>query len=181
VTDLFTIAGAVISGCERYRYLLTRTWDPALRPAGFIMLNPSTADATLDDPTIRRCVGFAQSWGAGGIWVANLFGLRATDPRALYKAADPVGPDNDAHVRRVAEQCRPVVAAWGVHGCHLGRDLAVAKILAAVGVPVMCLGVTKAGRPRHPLYLPADSPLVPFVVAGAADVPHVVRQDAKPR
>jgi hypothetical protein len=94
--------------------------------------------------------------------VANLFALRATDPRELYKAADPVGPENDAHVRAAAEQCHPVVCAWGVHGGLRLRDERVGRLLVDVGVPVACLGTTKDGHPRHPLYVAAKTELVPY-------------------
>src|SRR5262245_19133112 len=96
--DLFQTKEALISPCGLYRYWLTRTWDNSLRRVCWVMLNPSTADAEQDDPTIRRCVGFARSWGAGGIIVVNLFAFRASDPKALLRAADPVGPDNDGHI-----------------------------------------------------------------------------------
>lgn len=150
---------AVISDCGRYRYRLNRSWDRMKATAGFIMLNPSIADATQDDPTIRRCVGFARAWRCGGLCVVNLFAFRATDPADLFAAAEPVGPENDDHIRAVLRQCRPVVAAWGAHGGHLGRDRAVREIIAAVGVSVFCLGRTKAGQPRHPLYVAAATKL----------------------
>lgn len=156
------IGAATLSGCGTFRYQLTRTWDAALRPAAFVMLNPSTADATADDPTVRRCVGFARAWGCGGIEVVNLFAFRSPNPSDLLSAADPVGPENDGYVRRAAEQCRPVVAAWGASFPPGPRVGAVLDILARVGVPLMCLGVTKGGHPRHPLYVPAVAKLVPY-------------------
>jgi hypothetical protein len=157
------LSSAVISECGRYRYRLTRTWDAALDPACFVMLNPSTADATHDDPTIRRCVGFARGWGCGGIVVVNLFAFRATDPAEMFRASlAAIGPENDRHVRDAAEQCRPVVAAWGAHGGFLRRDAAARRLLVDVGSAVLCLGVTKQGHPRHPLYVPAAQPLVPL-------------------
>jgi len=158
--------GAVISPCGLYRYRLTRTWDRELRPAAFVMLNPSTADATVDDPTIRRCVGFAKREGCGGIVVVNLFALRSTDPAGLLAAADPVGPDNDRHIREAAEQCHPVIAAWGAHGDHDLRNLHVRDMLGEISVGVMCLGTTKGGHPRHPLYVKGDAPLVPWMTRG---------------
>lgn len=166
MSDLFdteprSSSGAVISACGKYRYRLGRTWDAALRPACFVMLNPSTADATEDDPTIRRCIGFAKSWGCGGIVVVNLFAYRATDPKQLLKAADPVGPDNDEHIRAAVVECHPVVAAWGVHGVLRQRDGRVKWLLERWGVLPKCLGKTKDGRhPRHPLYVRADTALV---------------------
>jgi hypothetical protein len=118
----------------------------------FIGLNPSTADATADDPTVRRCVGFAKTWGFGGVDVVNLFAFRATEPRVLRRAADPTGTENDAHLLEVAATAGRVVAAWGIHGSYRGRDEAVLGLLRAAGVKVSCLSHTQAGHPRHPLY-----------------------------
>ena len=149
---------AWFSGDRTYRYLLTRRWD-VMRPVmGWIMLNPSTADAFQPDPTITRCMGFARREGCGGIDVCNLFALRATDPRALAGHDDPVGPGNDdflADLARLAEG--PVVAAWGAYGGASGRDGRVARLFAGVGVPLRCVGTTKAGAPRHPLYVRGDA------------------------
>src|SRR3954453_788312 len=107
---------AVISACGRYRYLLTRQVGPGTRTAVFIMLNPSTADATDDDPTIRRCIGFARQWGCGRLAVLNLFALRATDPAWMKQADNPVGPENRDWFDRTfpASHDGPVVCAWGV-------------------------------------------------------------------
>ena len=99
--DPFMKSDAVISDCGKYRYRLTRKWGYG-RPCGFIMLNPSTADALHDDPTIRRCVGFAKAWGCGALIVVNLFAVRATSPREMMRADDPVGPENKEHVQRAA-------------------------------------------------------------------------------
>jgi hypothetical protein len=159
------LKNAVVSECGLYRYRLTRVWDTALGSACFIGLNPSTADATTDDPTIRRMCGFAREWGCGGIEVVNLFGFRATEPADMLAAADPVGPQNDSYIRRAAEQCFPVVASWGVNGTFRGRDEAVKRILLKVGVAVSALKLTKQGHPSHPLYLPADTRLVSFLNA----------------
>lgn len=144
---------AEISGDGLYRYSLIRRWSagPTLR---WVMLNPSTADAHVDDPTIRRCTGFARAWGYGEIVVHNLFALRATDPRALRVHADPVGPDNDLYLRRVGSPPVPTVCAWGAHGALHGRDRAVLAVLAESSTQVLCLGTTRAGQPRHPLYVP---------------------------
>lgn len=158
---------ALISDCGRYRYWLARSWSDEPRVV-FVMLNPSTADARLDDPTIRRCLGFARTWGAGGLVVVNLFALRATNPAALLAVADPVGPDNDAHLIGHAGGCAlndpplAVVAAWGAKGTHLGRDRRVVTMLRARGVHLQCLGKTAEAHPRHPLYVRGDAPLVPF-------------------
>lgn len=156
-------ATATLSPCRTYRYALTRRWNPAVEGVAFCMLNPSTADALADDPTIRRCVGFAKAWGYGALLVVNLFGLRATNPDELYTHPDPVGPDNNAVLTEWAERIGgPIVAAWGVHGRHLDRGRQVTALLRQHGARVMCLGTTKDGHPRHPLYLRADTLLTEF-------------------
>jgi hypothetical protein len=145
-------SGATFSPCGRFRYRLWRTWKKGGRLVTFIGLNPSTADATADDPTIRRCVGFAKAWGFGGVSVVNLFAFRATDPRELKRAVDPTGPKNDAHLFAAAAEAVKVVAAWGVHGSHRGRDEEVIELLRKSGIRATCLQRTAAGHPRHPLY-----------------------------
>lgn len=138
-----------------YRYNLWRLWDD--RPhAVFIMLNPSTADASEDDPTIRRCMGFARSWGYGGICVVNLFAYRSTDPRALASVPDPVGPRNDQQIDATLGGADLVVAAWGAHGT-LGARSATVRALVEKHRPLYHLGLTKNGSPRHPLYLRSDT------------------------
>ncbi|GAB4590015.1 DUF1643 domain-containing protein [Nocardia sp. IFM 10818] len=142
---------AVVSACGTYRYLLTRRWAQHAPVLGWVMLNPSTADADADDPTIRRCIGFARAAGFGGIVVRNLYALRATDPRALRRHPDPVGPDNDAHLARCADE-KITVLAWGSGGgARAGEVLA---LLAEHGVRAYHLALTRDGHPRHPLYLP---------------------------
>jgi hypothetical protein len=155
-------ASAVLSPGGSYRYLLSREWDEALPRCLFIMLNPSTADATQDDPTIRRCIGFAKAWGYGTLDVCNLFAWRATDPKALLKVADPVGPENDAHIRRAAAGAGLVVCAWGNHGMLMLRGKAVNDLLRREGIASSCLGVTGTGQPKHPLYLRGDSIAVQY-------------------
>lgn len=153
---------AVISPCGRYRYVLERQWRAAAPAMTIVMLNPSTADANTDDPTISRCIGFALREAFGGIRVLNLFALRATDPRELMNADDPVGPDNDDHLRRWIGNARRVVAAWGRCDQQLRRDR-VAEVLALLpDTRWLCFDTTKDGHPRHPLYLPSDEPLRPF-------------------
>ena len=149
-------SGAVISPCGAYRYKLTRFWDRPDVPGwvNFVMLNPSTADANLDDPTIRRCVGFAKSWGYGGLVVTNLFAFRATDPAALKTAPDPVGPDNDAMITAVASGAALVVCGWGNHGAG-GRSAHVLGLICAAGATPYALRLTGLKQPTHPLYLPA--------------------------
>lgn len=116
----------------------------------FVGLNPSTADETRDDPTIRRCMAFAKAWGYGGLCMTNLFSFRATDPKDMKAAADPVGPENDAHLLALAEGAGVIIAAWGANGTHKGRDKDVRKLLPTL----YCLAMTKGGHPGHPLYLP---------------------------
>lgn len=157
-----TERGALISECGRYRYHLSRRWTDA--PAVvFAMLNPSTADGLDDDATIRRCMAFARAWQLGGIEVVNLFAWRARDPGELLQTADPVGPDNDAHIDRVtwaaAREDRPVVAAWG-NRAPAGR---VEQVMALQGMRrLSALAVTRHGAPAHPLYLPGDLRPVPY-------------------
>ena len=156
-------SNAVLSPDKQYRYMLSRRWATG-SPAIFVMLNPSTADAEADDPTVRRCMGFAMTWGLAALVVINLYAYRATDPHDLWKARDPVGPDNDKWLRReflIADSIgAPVVAAWGVNA-HEDRVRAVTALPGAHRM--VCLGRAKDGAPRHPLYMPADSPLTPWI------------------
>lgn len=158
-------ATAVFSPDRTYRYLLTRDWGLAPRLV-VLMLNPSVADADVDDPTIARVIRFAMREGCGGLVVLNLFALRATDPAELARTADPVGPDNDAMLDVVtADRAQPVVIAWGAiayRPAHRSRTNTVTERLRARGVPLRCLGRTRGGHPRHPLYLPATAPLTPW-------------------
>src|SRR4051794_40545206 len=154
---------ACFSQCGKYRYSLTRQWNVDRPSICWIMLNPSTADGFQDDPTIRRCIGFSQSWGAGGIEVVNLFAFRATQPTALFAARNPIGPQNDGHlIGSVTRPDRRVIAAWGCHGGRGGRDLRVLALLLRHGVHVECLGRTKDGHPRHPLYVPGRQATEPM-------------------
>jgi hypothetical protein len=127
------------------------------------MLNPSTADATLDDPTIRRCRSFASSWGFSGITVANLYALRSTDPAALWLHHDPVGPENDAYVAEMAMKHGSVVCAWGANARD-DRVATVVKLLRNARAQLTCLGTTKSGAPRHPLYVRGDQLLIEWVM-----------------
>lgn len=154
---------AVISSCGSYRYLLTRPCEvvrPERGTALFLMLNPSTTDADSDDPTIRRCRSFARAWSCNGMTVANLFALRSTDPAALLANGDPIGPDNDTWLRRLAREYGDVVCAWGAHSMAKARGGQVATIMQSAGARLWCLGTTKHGHPRHPLYVPSDQQLV---------------------
>lgn len=147
-------SGAAISDCGLYRYQLWRAWDDGLPAVNFLMLNPSTADASEDDPTIKRCLGFARCWGFGRLDVTNLYAYRATDPTRLKAVADPVGPINDQYLRAVAVESALVVCAWGANA-DPDRAAEVLDMLAACDGKMRHLGLTKAGQPRHPLYLPA--------------------------
>lgn len=140
---------AVLSDDARYRYALWREWDPSRGVVLFLGLNPSIADDVNDDPTLRRCIGFASRWGFGGVCLGNLFGYRATKPGHLKSVNDPIGPDNDKWILRLDRQAQLTVAAWGNHGTLLGRDSAVTLSLNNL----YCLGKTKQGAPRHPLYV----------------------------
>jgi hypothetical protein len=157
-------SSACISACGRYRYALTRRVGRGERKATFILLNPSTADAVVDDPTIRRCLGFAQRWGCGRLVVLNLFAFRATNPADLKRAADPVGPENRVWFNRMLRDLDgPVVCGWGVQGTHRAQDLVVLEWLDEFGIGPVALGLTKDGHPRHPLYVPYSAELIPFV------------------
>jgi len=144
---------AVYSDCERYRYLLTRTWDPSGRKALFVMLNPSTATELQNDPTVERCERRARALGFGAFRVTNIFAWRDTDPKAMRAAADPIGPENDTALSQSAPWADQIIAAWGTHGAHLNRGPAVEGLLRASGQPLYHLGLSKAGHPKHPLYI----------------------------
>lgn len=149
-------SSADLSECGQYRYRLTRRWGMGGN-AVFVMLNPSTADAEVDDPTIRRCIGFARAWNQGGLIVVNLYAYRATKPSDLWKTADPVGPDNDRYLSKTFAAANvensPVIAAWGANA-KFDREFKVADLASRAGLDLDALGVTKDGAPRHPLYMP---------------------------
>lgn len=123
-----------------------------------IGLNPSTADETKDDPTIRKCIGFAKIHGFEALCMTNLFAFRATDPRDMRKEPDPIGPENDARLSECAKDAGMVLAAWGKHGEHMGRAAAVMSMFPNL----VCLGTNLDGSPRHPLYVPYEQKLIPF-------------------
>ncbi len=154
---------AILSDDGKYRYSLSREWATG-GPVVFVGLNPSTADDQVDDPTIRRMMGFARKWGFPGIMVVNLFAVRMTNPASLVGVPDPVGPDNDHVLRSIDQVADLVVVCWGNDGIFKARCDAVVKILAEVArvVPVKCFGLTNTGQPKHPLYLAADTPLVEY-------------------
>jgi hypothetical protein len=163
---------------RRHRYLLGREIGKAQgdllagwhSPAGhgpllFVMLNPSMADGRRDDPTFRRCTAFAVAWGFTALEVVNLFARVCTDPEALFDDADPVGPRNDAWIRRCARRASLVVCAWGAAGGRRGIERAaeVVGLMHQCGVRLNHLGLTSTGAPRHPLYLPADARPTPWM------------------
>lgn len=181
----YTDKHAILSGDSKYRYLLRREWrgthepknwrwfgakDGEGKPLGepkaalFVMLNPSTADAEQDDPTTRRCVGFAKAWKFERLEVVNLFAYRATDPRALLKLGhddDPVGWRNQEYIRDASFRAGLIVCAWGAHGAHLGQDETVLGWLAG-DAPIVALARTKDGHPKHPLYIPTAAEPRPY-------------------
>lgn len=150
---------AVFSPCKRYRYRLTREWGPGDK-VGFLMLNPSTADCSVDDPTIRRCIRFASSWGFDGIEVCNLFAWRATDPLQLRSVTDPVGPENDEYLHQLPSRVRIMVVAWG--NFRHDQDRADQVLGRLPECDMRCLGQNNNLSPRHPLYVPANAPLMEF-------------------
>lgn len=159
---------AIISECGTFRYWLRRQWDSALPTLAFIMLNPSTADADIDDPTIRKCIGFARRLGFGGIVVVNLFAFRATQPADLKRAGYPAGPENNQYIAMAAgaaNQGGRVVCAWGVNARKLSRPAEVLESLHRYGVTPHALKLTDDGVPWHPLMLPYSCELQPMRVA----------------
>lgn len=146
-------SSAIYSDCERYRYALTRVWEPGGKRALFVMLNPSTATERQNDPTVERCERRARALDFGAFRVTNIFAWRATDPRDMRAAADPVGPGNDAAISQAAPWADTIICAWGTHGAHLGRGPQVETLLRATGRPLFHLGLSKAGHPKHPLYI----------------------------
>lgn len=161
---------AVFSADRVYRYRLERRWPTgtlavAARQVHVIGLNPSTADESTDDPTIRRLIGFARDWGYGSLVVTNLFAYRSTDPTRLTMAertVGAVGPQNDQHILQAARSSGMTVAAWGHWGRLFGRDRAVLSLLARHSAPICMFGLTKHGYPKHPLYLPRTTQPVPW-------------------
>lgn len=151
--------GAEFSDDGEYRYRLWRTWDVERPTLAFLMLNPSTADETTDDPTVRRCIGYAKDWGFGTLVVGNLFALRSTDPENLYDHPDPVGPENDAHLEEICDEAEKVIAAWGHHG---GLDDRGAEVTRTLDADLFALDTTKDGHPVHPLYQPKDADPKPY-------------------
>ena len=162
-------SSAIISPCQKYRYTLYRRIPQVVRwvkPCLFIMLNPSRADALLDDNTIRRCKGFANSLLCTDLTVVNMFALRATYPADLLLSPDPFGPDNERHLNEQLDihwNIGVIIVAWGAH--KIVRERSSVSLLKRLSERAHCLGMTKDGSPRHPLYVKADQPLVPWTYA----------------
>jgi len=155
-------SGAIFDETGRYRYLLWRCWDQhsSAGAVTFVMLNPSRADAVKNDPTVRRCLGFARCWGYGALQVVNLFAYCATNPCELDQATDPVGPLNDEYVEFASQSAQQLILAWGDRGRIGNRDQQVLILLKAL--PAFCLGITRRGQPRHPLYLASQTQPMPW-------------------
>ena len=162
---------AIFSGCGRYRYRLERIWDPEKPILPWVLLNASTAGPIRNDPTVTRVIGFTRRWEFGGLWLVNAYAAVATKPRDLFAMGDNVGPRNRYYVQRtICDAYRlsrfltgqselPVIVAWGNHGARGEQDRRVLEWISSAGAParIQCLGVTKLGCPRHPLYRPADT------------------------
>jgi len=144
---------AIYSPCERYRYALTRVWDKGGDKVLFVMLNPSTATEVQNDPTVERCERRSRALGFGSFRVCNIFAWRATDPRDMRAQPDPVGPGNDAAISLGCDWADTIICAWGTHGAHLERGAKVEHLMRATGQPLLHLGLSKAGHPKHPLYI----------------------------
>ncbi len=144
---------AIYSDCEKYRYALTRIWQPEGRKVLFVMLNPSTATEMQNDPTVERCERRSRALGYGAFRVCNIFAWRATDPRNMRAQEDPVGPQNDQVIAEGCDWADDIVCAWGTHGAHRDRGPEVETLMRATGLPLAHLGLSKAGHPKHPLYI----------------------------
>ena len=156
------IRTASFSRCKLYRYQLTRRWDEGQGSCVFIGLNPSTANAEKDDPTIRRCMGFAHDWGFQSMTMVNLFAYRTPHPDLLKKSTEPVGPVNRRALKRALDSANCIVAAWGVHGDFAQQAHRLRPLFS--NYPLYCLGLTKQGQPAHPLYQRRDSTLQTFEI-----------------
>lgn len=162
----YSVSWAVISACQTFRYILVRHWDESnCRRLVFVMLNPSKADAQLDDTTVRKCIGFAQRLGFGGIEIINLYAYRATKPADLKAAGWPVGPDNFNHHAAVLNMAHArnangvVICAWGANARGRPEVARFQELALAFGVPLYALKRSADGTPHHPLMLPYSSKL----------------------
>lgn len=156
--DLQEISGAEFSTCGKYRYGLWRKWNDDLPCIMFIGLNPSTATATMDDPTIRRVKRFAKDWGYGGVYMCNLFAFISPYPEDLKTCDNPVAA-NDWHLAVFASKCKDILFAWG----NFPEATERAKIVSDVFPKALCLGINKNGTPKHPLYIAANTKPIPFL------------------
>ena len=156
--DLFPdTSGAYFSPCRVWRYTLWRIWDASLPSVNWLMLNPSTADEFVLDPTLKRCLNFSREWGYGGMVITNLFAYRATKPAVMKAYHEPVGAENDRAIIETASGADLVVCGWGNHGSHRRRDKEVLGLLSMAKVRLHCLTVNGDGSPGHPLYLAGNS------------------------
>jgi hypothetical protein len=163
VAGFSSSAGAIFSECRRYRYVLWRTWEKTKKAhIAFIGLNPSTANETVDDPTIRRCIEYSKELGFGGMFMLNIFAFRATDPKVMKAESDPVGADNDYWLRKICCEYTDdlVIAQWGNHGVHRGRSTEVRRLVPQLH----CFGITQIGEPKHILYQPYG--IKPLLLSG---------------
>lgn len=161
-TSPYLESDARISDDGMYRYLLRRTWDFTKLRVLIIMLNPSTADATIDDATIRSCVRLCKWRNDGGFEVVNLFALRATNPAELKTVADPVGPSNNDVIEAAIMRCDIAICAWGAYPGAIERGRTVRGLLRLRRPAVFCWGKTKDGAPKHPLYIKSGTALETF-------------------
>lgn len=146
------IKRAVLDKTKKYRYTLERYWGKnKANFVNFILLNPSTADAVRDDPTVKACIEFAKRWGFDGLVFTNLFAFRATKPAQMKACLNPHGPMNDIHIKRIGRKARKIIIAWGNYGIHCNRCREVIALLGSK--KLFCLGLTKSGQPKHPLYI----------------------------
>lgn len=160
MSDLLLERDAVISDCGKYRYLLRRTWGGRQPRALFVMLNPSTADAMIDDATIRSCIRLSRGLGYGSFEVVNLFAVRATDPAEIAITTDPVGDPRNADTLCAAlGRCDIAIVAWGAHPMAMQRTDLVLSTIRGYKPAAYCFGKTKAGAPKHPLYIKSGTPL----------------------
>ena len=158
MNGLLVNKNATFSDCRKYRYALSRTWNGKKKTILFIGLNPSTANEKIDDPTIRRCINYAQNWGYGSLLMVNLFAYRATLPSELKNVKNPIGNDNDLHILELSKKADLTVAAWGNEGFLLNRDKVVKKLIPNL----MCLKINKSGQPSHPLYQKKNLKLIKY-------------------
>jgi hypothetical protein len=147
--------GADFSPCRVWRYSLWRIWEESKPVVSFIGLNPSTADEVKNDPTVKRCINYAHAWGYGGMYMLNIFGYRATDPKDMKAVRDPVGPEFMDYFLHYVDCSQLIVAAWGTHGAYRNRGNQIIETVTK-RAPLHCLRVTKNGFPNHPLYLGKD-------------------------